>query len=98
MRRILVAVTALTVAASVSASAQESPLEQLAWLSGCWAAASGEAGSGEHWLPLAGGTLLGIARTVRHGKTVEHEFLQIRVNAEGKVGAASNLKCNSPPT
>ncbi len=29
--------------------------------------------------------MLGIGRTVRNGKTVEHEFLQIRLNAEGKV-------------
>jgi Domain of unknown function (DUF6265) len=85
MRHLLAAVTTLALASSTPASAQESPLEQLAWLSGCWASESGEAGSGEHWLPLAGGTMLGIGRTVRNGKTVEHEFLQIRLNAEGKV-------------
>jgi len=66
------------------AHAQDSPLAQLAWLAGCWAAENGEAGSGEQWMPLAGGTMLGTGRTVRNGKTVEHEFLQIRVNAEGK--------------
>ena len=66
------------------AQAQESPLAPLAWLAGCWASESGEAGSGEHWLPLAGGTLLGVGRTVKNGKTVSHEFLQIRTNADGK--------------
>jgi len=29
--------------------------------------------------------MLGVGRTVRNGKTVEHEFLQIRLNAEGKI-------------
>ncbi|OYT92733.1 MAG: hypothetical protein CFE43_06585 [Burkholderiales bacterium PBB3] len=66
------------------AHAQESPLATLAWLAGCWASETGEVGSGEHWLPLAGGTMLGVGRTVKNGKTVSHEFLQIRVNAEGK--------------
>lgn len=65
--------------------AQESPLAPLAWLAGCWASESGEAGSGEHWLPLAGGSMLGVGRTVKNGKTVSHEFLQIRANAEGKL-------------
>lgn len=85
MHYILAVATTLAVTLSVPVFAQESQLEQLAWLSGCWAAESGEAGSGEHWLPLAGGTMLGIGRTVRNGKTVEHEFLQIRLNAEGRV-------------
>lgn len=63
---------------------QPSPLAALAWLAGCWAADPGEPGSGEHWLPLAGGTMLGIGRTVRNGRTVEHEFLQIRLDGEGR--------------
>jgi hypothetical protein len=29
--------------------------------------------------------MLGVGRTVRNGRTVEHEFLQIRLNAEGRV-------------
>ncbi len=68
-----------------SALAEDAQLERLAWLAGCWAAEPGEPGSGEHWLPLAGGTMLGIGRTVKSGRTVEHEFLQIRLNAEGQV-------------
>lgn len=85
MRRFAATVIALAAIAPLPDHAQESQLGQLAWLAGCWAHESGEAGSVEHWLPLAGGTMLGIGRTVRNGKTVEHEFLQIRLNAEGKV-------------
>jgi hypothetical protein len=29
--------------------------------------------------------MLGVGRTVRDGETIEHEFLQIRRNAEGKI-------------
>jgi hypothetical protein len=53
-------------------------VQSLAWLAGCWASAGGEAGSGEIWTAPAGGTLLGIGRTVKGGRTVAHEFLQIR--------------------
>jgi hypothetical protein len=76
-------VLALWVPAQVAA--QDQPLEKLSWLAGCWAAESGEPGSGEQWMPLAGGTMLGVGRTVKNGKTREHEFLQIRLNGEGKV-------------
>lgn len=51
---------------------------QLGWLSGCWAAPGAEAGSGEQWMTPAGGTLLGMSRTVKGGKSTAWEFLQIR--------------------
>lgn len=60
-------------------------LGSLAWLAGCWARVSGEAGSGEYWQPLAGGTMLGIGRTVRNGKTVEYEFLRLHEDEQGRV-------------
>lgn len=55
----------------------------LAWLSGCWAAVGAEAGSGEQWTSVAGGTLLGVSRTVKGERTVFHEFLIIRETADG---------------
>ena len=58
----------------------------LSWLSGCWASENGEPGSGEHWMPPAGGTMLGVARTVKAGRTVAHEFMQIRPDANGTLG------------
>jgi hypothetical protein len=67
------------------ASAQASPLDSLTWLAGCWQAEQAEAGTVEHWLPLAGNTMLGVARTVKKGKTVAHEFMQIRLNADDKL-------------
>lgn len=79
------ATLAVMLASPALARAEVEPLASLAWLAGCWAAEGGEAGSGEQWLPLAGGTLLGVGRTVRNNRTVSHEFMQIRTNAEGKV-------------
>ena len=83
-------VTSLLVIATLlvfpsSPRAQDSDLASLSWLAGCWASESGETGSGEQWTPLAGGTMLGLGRTIKDGKTVEYEFLQIRKNTEGKV-------------
>jgi len=85
MRCSLIFIAMLTLLMAPHASASESQLEQLKWLAGCWASESGEPGSGEQWSLLAGGTMLGMGRTIRKGKTVEHEFLQIRLNEEGKV-------------
>jgi hypothetical protein len=60
-------------------------LAKLAWLGGCWKSETAEPGSVEQWLPLAGGTLIGVSRTVKSGKTVAHEFMQIREHTDGKL-------------
>lgn len=62
----------------------------LSWLAGCWASIGAEAGSGEQWMPPAGGTLLGTSRTVRNGRTVAHEFMQIREIEPGKIAFIAN--------
>jgi len=57
----------------------------LHWLAGCWASVDSEAGSGEQWTAPAGGTLLGVSRTIKGGRTVAHEFLMIRAVDEGRI-------------
>lgn len=74
-------VTALITAAPVHAG----QLGSLSWLAGCWTRSQAEAGSGEYWLPLAGGTMLGLGRTVRDGRTIEYEFLRLQEDGEGRV-------------
>ena len=62
------------------------PLANMAWLKGCWQATEGaEPGSGEQWMGAAGGTMIGMSRTVRQGVTREYEFLQIRAGEDGKL-------------
>ena len=68
-----------------SVRADDAQLEQLAWLAGCWSAEGGEPGTVEHWLPLAGGTLIGVSRTVKGGKTIAHEFMQVRRSDAGQI-------------
>jgi hypothetical protein len=53
-------------------------VSSLSWIAGCWIAVDAEKGSEEHWTAPAGGTLLGMSRTVRGGKTVAYEFMEIR--------------------
>ncbi|MFC4310890.1 DUF6265 family protein [Steroidobacter flavus] len=82
MRAVSVALGTLMAANAMSA---EIGIESFGWLAGCWQPDKGDAGSIEHWLPPAGGTMLGVSRTVKNGKTVEFEFMQLRTNAEGKL-------------
>ena len=70
---------------SGNVTAADPDIARLGWLAGCWKSETAEAGSGEHWLPLAGGTMLGVSRTVKHGKTVEFEFMELRGLADGSV-------------
>lgn len=85
--RTTVVFSALLVAVATFAGATEpvatASIEQLQWLAGCWVYVDREAGSGEHWTAPAGGTMLGIGRTVSNGETVSHEFLLIRQSKEG---------------
>src|SRR5688500_4872829 len=82
-RSILAVILLLFAGAATGARATD--ISQLAWLGGCWKSETAEPGSGEHWLPLAGVTLLGVSRTVKRGKTVEFEFMQIRSVENGQI-------------
>jgi hypothetical protein len=73
----------LATAAAGSASAADGDLARMAWLAGCWQAEGGEPGSGEQWMAPAGGAMLGMSRTLRRGRMVAHEFMQIREAAAG---------------
>ena len=69
--------------AAASASAASPGVESLAWLAGCWSRSDVDMGSGEQWTAPAGGTMLGVSRTVREGRTVEYEFVVIRQDLDG---------------
>jgi hypothetical protein len=80
-------------------TAQADSLDSLARLAGCWAQEAGEAGTIEIWMKPAGDTMLGMSRTVRGGKTVGFEFMQIRLQGGSPVSIAqpSNQKEASFP-
>jgi hypothetical protein len=84
-RTILKSVAAVSFLFPLTVAAQDTELAALSWLAGCWVAQGRDAGSGEQWTKLAGGTMLGVGRTVKNGETIDFEFLQIRRNAEGEI-------------
>jgi hypothetical protein len=78
--------TALLLAACAPlAQAQANPFAPIAWLAGCWAQQGREAGSVEQWMAPAGGLMLGMARTLKDGRVVEFEFMQLRAGADGQL-------------
>jgi hypothetical protein len=82
--RVLVAVV-LAVLVARAAGAAEPDLVKLSWLVGCWASDGAESGSGEHWTSVAGKGLLGISNTIRQGKIVESERMEIGYLPDGKL-------------
>ena len=65
-------------------------VNDLGWMSGCWAATGREAGSVEQWTMPAGGTMFGVSRTVVDGKTFAFEYLRIVTDEDGGVALISS--------
>jgi hypothetical protein len=74
---------AILLAAMLASQQASGVVADLGWFSGCWQYAAGARTVTEFWLPPDGGTMLGLSRTVVGGKTVEHEFLLLRVGPRG---------------
>jgi hypothetical protein len=64
-------------------------VDELAWLAGSWRLERSGTTIEEHWLPPAGGMLLGVSRTVRADGGVEFEFLRIAEHEGGLAYLAS---------
>ena len=59
-------------------------LADIAWISGDWQTEpGGKRQIEEHWTTVAGGSMLGMSRTVAADKTVEFEYLRIEQRADG---------------
>ncbi len=79
------------------ASASADPFAPVSWLAGCWTQQGREAGSTEQWMAPAGGLMLGMARTLKNGRAVQFEFMQIRANADGRLSFVAQPQ-GKPPT
>jgi hypothetical protein len=81
-----------TIAAGRTLSARSGRIDSLAWLSGCWSRSGQRGMTEEQWTRPAGGTMLGLSRTVRRvadrDSTTEFEFLRIFARDERLVYAA----------
>jgi hypothetical protein len=61
-------------------------IDSFSWLSGCWEGtySNGRTVS-EHWMKPMGKMMLGTARTVKSGITVEYEFVRLVESNEGTI-------------
>jgi len=80
----------LAVLIAFSPATEAVSVEELAWMAGCWASVGAEVGSGEQWTQPAGGTLLGVNRTIKNSVTVAYEFLLIRESENGTIELVAN--------
>jgi hypothetical protein len=58
-------------------------LADLAWFAGSWETDQNGRHAEEHWMRPAGGTMLGMARTVRGDKTTFFEYLRLESRPDG---------------
>jgi hypothetical protein len=73
-------------------------ISELAWLSGDWQTApGGRARIEEHWTAPAGGTMIGMGRTVVGDKTAEFEFLRVEQRGD-EIYYVANPNANCPQT
>lgn len=91
--RVLVAVALVAAAGSAFAlrdSHQEKTpvIADFAWLAGGWRMQHGDVVTEEHWIPPAGGTLLGVSRTVKGDTTKFFEFLRLEQRKDAIVYVA----------
>ena len=77
----------MTIAALLLAAVLYQPttstIADLSWMAGCWTITSPSRTVTEFWLPPAGGTMMGVSRTIVKDKTTEYEFLVLRTGADG---------------
>jgi len=67
---------------SVSAArTQESGIQRVAWLQGCWESVSEQRIVEEQWMAPRGTTMVGMGRTVRGNSLVEYELVVVREQA-----------------
>lgn len=82
----------------ISTAAVESKIEDLAWISGDWETASGPVQIEEHWTRVAGGSMIGMGRTIAQGRfsssTCESKrepmvFITSRIRRPGRAPTSS---------
>lgn len=69
--------------------AQATTPEDLDWLAGCWAFEKNGKRYEEVWLMPAQDGAIGVARTLKNGRTLNREFLRLEANADGTLDYVS---------
>lgn len=83
-KRGIVSVVLFVVCGCFAVRAQDS-VDSLTWMAGCWElnVPQRQMTIAEHWMKPAGGTLIGMSRTVRGGKTTGFEYIRVETTSDG---------------
>ena len=82
--RALSAVSLILLTSQPAAAQAPASIGRAAWLAGCWSTQRGKATIEEQWMAPAGGTMLGMGRTIRDGELDDYELVVIRAK-DGRV-------------
>jgi len=63
---------------SLAFAQTSSSLDRVAWLHGCWQTMGTPTVIEEQWMAPRGGTMIGMGRTVRDGRTTEYELVVLK--------------------
>lgn len=75
-------------AASLPGAAEGPGIQRVAWLQGCWEAASAGRVVEEQWTAPRGRSMVGLSRTVRGGEMTEYELVVVRERGDRLVYVA----------
>lgn len=84
-KRSLACIVLFIVCGAVAVRSQTASVDTLGWMVGCWElnVPQRQMTIAEHWMKPSGGTMIGMSRTVRGGKTMGFEFIRIVTTESG---------------
>jgi hypothetical protein len=71
----ILGVVVFVVSARATSAQQPAGIARVAWMQGCWETSSPQRTIDEQWMAPRGGSMIGMSRTVRDGRLVEHELM-----------------------
>lgn len=71
------------IALAVASLLQDTGIQRVAWLQGCWRLTSPSRVVEENWTAPRGGSMLGVSRTIRADTLAEYELVVLREGAAG---------------
>jgi len=75
----------------------QATIQDLSWIAGDWESVLGDVHIDEHWTGVAGGSMLGMSRTVSGARTVSFEYLRIETRPDG-IYYVAHPRAKSPGT
>ena len=72
----------LVLGGQTGAAQKPAGIERAAWLQGCWELVSPMRTVEEFWMTAKGGSMIGVSRTIRDGKTTAYEMVVLREERE----------------